>query len=255
MAENSTFARRNSKSGLIEIVDMYTGNVVAVQRSAFDLFNGHRELMVEYKLPSGEVVYMQKGIDPGLVAHVSNTPYNQIMVDIICQLVTEGHSLSAICKMDGMPTYATVCQWRRQNNHFTKQLEEARRDRAEYYRDKVVAEAEGAESTRDPINANNLRVESYKWAAGMDDARYSPKSKVEATLNTPVQILIDTGIDRRPVEREVSDDSDKTEMATALPDSAGSAALTSSGDCKEDHVEVHPVSGPAPEPRDDMAGG
>lgn len=252
---SETFARKNPKSGLIELVDMKSGEVVAVQRSAYPLFAGEQQVMVEQKLPDGSTVRVQKGVDIGLLASTEHLTYNQVMVDLICQKITEGYSLSKICRMEGFPSYSTISHWRRINQVFNKQLEEAKRDRAEYYRDKVIEEAENAESTKDPINAHALRVEAYKWAAGMDDAKYSPKSKVEATLNTPVQIIVDTGIDRRPIEREVSDDSDKTQMAPALPDSSGESATTSQSFPERDLLEVHPIPVTTPEPRNDLAGG
>jgi hypothetical protein len=245
MSEQSTFAQRNPKSGLIEIIDMYTGGVVAVQREPLDLLTGHKELMVEMTLPTGEKIYMQKGIDPGLVVHTKSMPFNQNTVDLICQKVAEGQSLTSICKEPGFPSYSQLAVWKRSHIHIIRQLEEARRERAEYYRDQALAEAQTAESTKDPINASSLRVDTYKWAAGMDDAKYQAKTKMEATINQPVQIIVNTGI-----VREVSNDPNEKQVAPALPDSSGGAATANENNDATNRGEVHPVRGSAIESGD-----
>lgn len=150
---------------------------------------------MEHTLPSGEKIRMQKGIDPGLLVHTQSEPFSQYLVDIICTLVAEGGSLTEICTRQGMPKYTTVCRWRRQHPHIQEQLDQARRDRAEYLRDQALKEAEGSTS-RDPIGAHALRVDTYLKAASFDDAKYSPKAKVEATITAPTQIIVSTGITR-----------------------------------------------------------
>jgi hypothetical protein len=244
-----TFAQLNQKTQLIEIIDMDTGLVVAVQKDHRPLLMERRELLVERVLPDGSTVLMQAGIDPGALALTTSYPFSQITVDLICQLVCEGQSIMNVCKKPGFPNYATLCQWRRQHPHIEKQLEQARVDRGEYYRDRAVQEAELSESTKDPINASALKVDTYKWAAGMDNAKFSPKSKVEATLNTPVQIMVATGIDRTPITmdttREVSDGkiTDQKQIATAMPDSSrGTPGADQGNSGRESTLEVHPIS-------------
>ncbi len=53
--------------------------------------------------------------------------------------------------------------------------------------------------------AQALKVETYKWAAAMDHERYNPRTKVEATINTPTQIIVNTGIVRDPEIKDVTD--------------------------------------------------
>lgn len=246
----NTFAKRNPKTGLIEIIDMVTGHVRAVQREPFSLLTGHQEVMVEHMLPSGEKVLLQKGVDPGLLANVRGEPFNQILVDLVCQAVAEGESLTKVCQKPGYPSYTALCRWRRQHPHINDQLDNARRDRAEYLRDKALEEAAGAES-RDPIGAHNLRVDTYKWAAGVDDAKYSPKAKVEASVTMPTQIIVSTGINRT---REVSDVNSKEQMATAMPTSSERPAIANAGDRQTNPVEVHTVPSAVAQPGDDLAG-
>lgn len=100
-----------------------------------------------------------------------------------------------------MPSYPTLRAWAKQHPWIDEHLNQARRDRAETLRDKAVFTAETSES-KDPIDSAALKVDTYKWAAGVDNEKYNPKTKVEATISTPTQIVVYTGIDRS--EREVS---------------------------------------------------
>lgn len=124
-----------------------------------------------------------------------------------------------------MPSYTTFCRWRREHPWIEEHIERARRDRAEHYRDKVLLEAEIATSSKDPINATNTKIDAYKWAAGIDKPEvYSPKAKLEATVNVPTQIIVATGIDRsRPVDVHVPPQEDVQEIPpTGVSDDQGS---------------------------------
>lgn len=191
------FARLNHETGLLELIDMKTGGVVAIQKSQDSYLLERRELLVEHKLPSGEVVLLEKGIDPRLVAQHQFMKCNQLIVDLICQDIAEGGRITKICTKQGFPSYAQFCAWRRAHPHIQKQLEEAYRDRAETLREKVLDEADRAEEST--INESRVRIDAFKWVAGVDNPRFSPKAKVEATINTPTQIIVHTGIDRSPL--------------------------------------------------------
>lgn len=198
---SETFAQLNPKTRLIEIVDMQTGMIVAVQRDYLPLLQERSDFMVERVLPDGSKILVQTGIDPGLLAHTESWPFSQTTVDIMCQLVAQGSNITDVCERGGgIPPYSVWCTWRRRHPEINEQLDRARHDRAEYYRDQVVKTAEAAVSSKDPLQAAALQVDAYKWAAGMDNSRYSPKTKVEATLNTPLQIIVHTGIDRTPID-------------------------------------------------------
>lgn len=248
---DGTFAQRNPKTGLVEIIDVMTGAVVAVQRTPFPLLNGHQELMVEHTLPSGEKIRMQKGIDPGLLVHTQAEPFSQYLVDIICTLVAEGGSLTEICTRQGMPKYTTLCRWRRQHPHIQEQLDQARRDRAEYLRDQALKEAEGSTS-RDPIGAHALRVDTYLKAASFDDAKYSPKAKIEANITAPTQIIVSTGITREV--KEVTDDKTKEPLVATDTNRAGATARPETGINEKDTKQIHPVLIPATKPGNDIPG-
>lgn len=93
-----------------------------------------------------------------------------------------------------MPSYATLCRWRRIHPWIDERLHEARIDRAERLRDEAMELIEGT-IDKDEVAAVTLKHKAKVWAAGVDDPnRYSPKAKIEATVNNPTQILVYTGI-------------------------------------------------------------
>lgn len=155
-------------------------------------------MLVEHILPSGEVVLLEKGIDPSVLATTDYMRFNPYIVDLICQKIAEGGRITKICTgYGGFPTYSQLCGWRRTQPQINKQLEEAYKDRADYYKEQVLDIAE--ESQEAFINEARVKIDALKWMAGVDNPRYSPKAKVEATLNVPTQVIIATGIDRTPI--------------------------------------------------------
>lgn len=184
------------KGNQIFIIDSLTGNTIAMYA---DTTLGVPTNFDKITLANGSIAWVQNGLNPQALERGVVT-YNPLVIDIICQRIAEGGSLTAICKELNMPSYQTLCRWRRAHPSIDEQLQIARRDRAEYLRDEALAEAKSAEG-RDPISGSQLRVDTLKWAASVDHERYNPKTKVEATINAPTQILVYTGIDREtPVE-------------------------------------------------------
>jgi len=164
-----SFAQRNPQTGLLEIVDIFTGEVKATE----------------------EVPGMRE----------ARLTYSEVMADLICNAVAEGGSLTKICKMKGFPSYVQVCHWRRQYPEFEEALVRARQDRAEALRDEAMSIADDAAEEGDAINKARLRTDIRKWSSAVDDpSRYSPKTKVDATLTTPMTLVVRTGIDRTPLE-------------------------------------------------------
>lgn len=146
-------------------------------------------------LEDGSTLWCEPDFTPRPYLH-HEAVYSPITLDIICQRIAEGMSITDICKTQGMPTYSTLTRWRRLHPEVQEALAQARIDRAEAFRDKAVKEAASAEG-KDPISGPALRVDTYKWAASVDDPqRYSQKAKIEAQINMPTQIIVETGIRR-----------------------------------------------------------
>jgi hypothetical protein len=188
---NRYFSELNKKTGLIESYDMVTGDLVAVSGSPYTVDFSHK--YKEVTLPSGRVVRVDQGVDTSLLVHVAKE-YNPTVVEIICQKITEGGSLTRVCQEPGMPSYQTICRWRRIHPEVDEMLGRARRDRAEYLRDKALETAEYADE--EEVNSAKLRVETYKWAAGKDAPDRFESKGPSTNIVAPTTIIISTGIDR-----------------------------------------------------------
>lgn len=144
----------------------------------------------EYDIHTGQPVGIAKELDVG-----RHQPYSLHLVAAVCEQVAQGESLTKVCKKQGMPSYRQFCVWRKMHPEVSQMLEDARRDRAEALRDMALEEALKTEDKDDAV-VQRLKHDAYKWAAGVDDQRFSPRAKVEASINAPMQIVLHTGIDR-----------------------------------------------------------
>lgn len=193
-SKNNTFARVNG-DGLIEVVDEMTGEVVAIQKSYRDLFKLRSEQLVEHELEDGRVVFLEKGLSLDAYNKRSKAyVYSETICDIICQRITQGESLTRICKDENMPSYQQVSRWRRRYDHFEMSLRQATEDRGHVMRDMVLAETVG-DLSKDEVPAARLRSEIRRWAAEKDNPEsYGARTKVVGDINAPLKLIIETGV-------------------------------------------------------------
>lgn len=193
------FAERHGDK--VHIIDSLTGNrYVTYASSSGPIIHGQ---MVETVLPTGVKVWTEVGIEANTVGGRPTLAFSPVIISEICQKIAEGGALTKICKLSNMPTYAQLRLWARSHPWIDEALNQARRDRAETMRDLALEAAlEATDKNNAPAQA--LKTETYKWSASVDHEKYNPKTKVEATINTPTVIQVITGIDRTPV-REVEE--------------------------------------------------
>jgi len=192
----------------IHIVDAKTGETFSMYSSNTMGVPETLELVV---LQDGTKVWTQPALAP-TIKGTNDVLFSPMIIDLLCQKIVEGKNITDICGLAPFPSYVTFSRWRREHPWIDQAIEKARADRAEFYRDQIMKEAASAVSTKDPINASSLKIDALKWASSIDDpTRYSPKAKVEATVNMPTQIIVNTGIDRGP--RPVQPIEDKAMIA------------------------------------------
>ena len=131
-------------------------------------------------------------------------PYSEFVVSELLEKITEGVPLTQVCQRPNMPTYSQFVRWMKIHPWIKTALEEARLARAEYHRDKVLEEAELAESRKDPIEATKVKIDAHKWLAGADDPKYKNSAgKIDLAVAMPTTIIVNTGIPREPVVEEI----------------------------------------------------
>lgn len=194
-APDRYFWELNPKTNLLEKYDSTTGKIVAIQAKMTDVVPD--ENLQEVRLPDGTLVLVERGVDLAALNHIilDKKHYNPVLVEIIAQKIAEGGSLTSVCKEPGMPSYATVCRWRRLHPELEDILLKARQDRAEFLRDMVLDEAYAADE--DNIGPQKLRVDTLKWLAGKDDPnRFEAKPEKLQVSVAPSVIMVQTGINR-----------------------------------------------------------
>jgi len=216
-----TFARKNSNN-LIELVDIKTGEVVKIQSTYQDVPDTN---CTEVDTGKG-LVLVEKGLSLNNVPRNRFVPYSPILIDIICQRIAEGETLTQICKDDDMPGYSTLSRWRREHSEVGELIGHARIDRAEGRYTRALQEADSADE--DNVQANKLRFTAYQWAASVDNPEmYSPRTKVSGDKNAPVVIEIDTGI--RNASDYHKDESIQTKDVTPGPEQLEESSRDSDG--------------------------
>jgi hypothetical protein len=139
----------------------------------------------------------------------------------ICDLVRQGHSILHIGSLPDFPTTSAIYGWAHTHPDFREKLECARRDRAEFFHDKVLELVGDGDIEKDAVPGIKLAVDTYKWAAEKNDPdRYGSK-RPENTQQGPTVIMIDTGFNSRKLEHLPIEAECKEVLDTAEPVTVG----------------------------------
>lgn len=122
--------------------------------------------------------------------------YSREFAERVVHHIIAGKSLSKISKLDGYPSYETICYWRANNVDFDNAIKKAKQCRAEIYRDLIEDSIiEDLELAPEQIAAAKLKYDKLKYLASVDDPTTFGKQSAGGG-DTNVQVIIDTGINR-----------------------------------------------------------
>lgn len=161
---------RDKDTGELQIVDMYTGEVVATSS----------------KDDTESEVYVFS--------------YNKAM--LICQEVAKGKTLEELGRNPEFPPLHVMTHWKRMDRMFSEELKLARKQRAEYFHDKIIDVAKAAHNaeyeTREQIANAKLATDQFKWLAERGDPEtFGSKVTHEGSVEKPIVMrIINTGITR-----------------------------------------------------------
>lgn len=94
--------------------------------------------------------------------------YKQETANEICERLTQGESLRAICRDDHMPDCVTVFRWLRTNDEFRSQYARAREEQAENMAGEILAIADdsrGDTEIRMDAKGNEYEAPDHEWMA------------------------------------------------------------------------------------------
>lgn len=131
--------------------------------------------------------------------------YSDELGEAIAAYYSEGMSLHAISRVTGMPAYATLLKWVKNNGVFRDKLDGARIARALHFESKAIDEADAATDAKD-TPAQRLKYDAAVWAASVNDPeRYGKRTTIQGDMSRPLQFVIMTGVpapseDQKPPE-------------------------------------------------------
>tara|TARA_R100000781_G_scaffold42115_1_gene29011 strand:- start:4569 stop:5174 length:606 start_codon:yes stop_codon:yes gene_type:complete len=127
--------------------------------------------------------------------------YNIGISEQICHLVRNGKTYAEVVEEIGLNSVQTIYYWRNHYPDFAEDLRLARRDRGDYYHDKVMSVANNESISKEEVPALKLKADLYKWGAEKANPQeYGNQTKITGDANAPLQIVVDTGIKREEDE-------------------------------------------------------
>lgn len=95
----------------------------------------------------------------------------------ICDRISNGESLRAICSDAGMPAASTVFLWLDEDATFSEHYARAREAQADALFDEILSIAD---EEKEDVQRSRLRVDARKWMAGkLKPKKYGDKLELE----------------------------------------------------------------------------
>lgn len=108
------------------------------------------------------------------------TDYTKDMADKICEKISGGLSLRAICAEAGMPARGTVYRWLIENADFQDQYTRARDKQADYFAEEIIEIADSVEAESASVAKAKLQIDARKWAASkIAPKKYGDKTELD----------------------------------------------------------------------------
>lgn len=180
----------------METVDAVSGEVLAVQNDVNENFIlGKMDELIEVKI-GDKLILMQKGMTLSSTYVPTNSKYTRPLADLIIQEIIDGMGITKACKKYGI-TYPTLMRWTETYPDFGKELDKAKRYRADATHDEIVDIVEKLKtaSSKTQVEALGKAADILKWSAEKSDpSRFG--NKQEKGQQGVTNIIIQTGIDR-----------------------------------------------------------
>lgn len=140
--------------------------------------------------------------------------YTVPLSEQICHLVRTGKTYGEIVAEMGLNSVRTIYYWRNHYPDFAEDLRIAKRDRGDYYHDKVMSVAGNENISKEEVPALKLKADLYKWGAEKANPQeYGAQTKITGDVNAPLQIMVDTGIKREEDEESIDGELATKEVA------------------------------------------
>lgn len=110
------------------------------------------------------------------------TIYSDDLAKDICLRISNGRSLSSVCRDKDMPSRRTVYDWLADEDKkdFLHRYREADLQRADYHADEMIEIADSVEADTAEVAKARLQIDTRKWqVARMNATKYGDKQQVD----------------------------------------------------------------------------
>ena len=172
-----------NSEGLPEAVDLETGEVYRKEISQKDTYK-YRAVTVEGQrrwVPLEDIGESVK--------------YSVLFADAFVEMILNGRGVRAVCESFGI-SYREYVNMRKVHPEFGELVDEARKDRAELFFEKIEEVAEQTEADEEEVALGRMRIEAYKHLSEVaDPQKYGKRTQITGKIGVGV-INIETGIRR-----------------------------------------------------------
>lgn len=106
--------------------------------------------------------------------------YTDELAKEICLRISNGRSLSAVCRDEDMPSRSIIYDWLADNKDFSDRYHEADLQRADYHADEIIEIADGVGADTAEVAKARLQIDTRKWqVARMNATKYGDKQQVD----------------------------------------------------------------------------
>lgn len=219
LGRNVTF--RQTEEGYIEEYDIETGTLLRVHGDVGSVGVAN-DTYHELELSNGKTIMVSPNVKADNYIRRQGITFSWALVDIICQRIREGASLTRLCREEGFPSYSLLCDWRRMYPEIEGKLEQAREDRGEYYADELIELRYLEPVNKTQADDKRTNVDILKFGAEKGNrARYGNSTKVEVSGKVSHAVMIvETGV-RKNLEGAIVDETAKIREAEKIVDEGG----------------------------------
>lgn len=222
------FTTRINSQGLVEYVDIFTGQTLAIQPTPNDDFLHNRfENLVKIDTPEGPV-YIEKHLDPARVLNKrTRKPVQQFslswahllanaLLDVPAQATARFGidpdpndrspgvpprplpavlTLAQACQKYELPT-SLVSRWRNESEEFNAIIDSSLQAQAQWLQDEALTTAR-LTTRKDDVPIAALQIDTLmKQAKSADSSRFGDKQKLDVRHTAVHTIVVETGIRR-----------------------------------------------------------
>lgn len=115
--------------------------------------------------------------------------FSQELFDELCERLSDGESLRAICSDKHMPNKGSVFRWLANDPVLSDQYARAREEQADVIFDEVLDIADDAKP--EDVQVARLRIDARKWMAGkMRPKKYGDKLELSGNAEAPLTVSV-----------------------------------------------------------------